>query len=329
MEECQHLEQAEEQDVTALFEELKRLPPGRVYAGRAHWSAQEWGTNYATGCTRIQSRAYTEHLDVMGSFYSTYSLTSDVLNEFDDTRLEQYNLFNVRYVIAPVGQTFPDFVKPLQQFGRHQLYQVETTGYFDLVGSELAFAGTKTAFMPAASSWLASGLPKAKQHPIVSLGGPSREIPTLLSEAPEIMSKAEFSVGPNRGRVIVEDIGSNYFSADVAVERESVLLLKASYHPNWRATVDGIETDTVMLIPSFVGVKLPPGDHQVWIEYRPRQLRTVLLLLGLLILPLIAVAEIRGKSIPNLYQVPVLGRFSTLIKRHYLRLVSKTADNSS
>jgi len=53
------------------------------------------------------------------------------------------------------------------------------------------------------------------------------------------------------------------------VERESMLRLKATYHPDWRATVDGVKTDMVMLMPSFVGARLPPGDHKVRIEYRP------------------------------------------------------------
>ncbi len=91
--------------------------------------------------------------------------------------------------------------------------------------------------------------------------------------------------GPSRGTVLSEKIGNDYFSAEVAVERESMLLLKATYHPNWRATVDGVETDTVMLMPSFVGIELSPGNHSVRIEYRPRRLRMILLGLGLLTLP--------------------------------------------
>ena len=83
------------------------------------------------------------------------------------------------------------------------------------------------------------------------------------------------------------------------MERESTLLLKASYHPNWRAIVDGIETDTVMLMPGFVGVKLPPGDHRVLMEYKSRRLRTTLLVLGLLILPLTAIGESRGRLISD------------------------------
>ena len=51
--------------------------------------------------------------------------------------------------------------------------------------------------------------------------------------------------------MLSEEVGSNSFAAGVRVERESWLLLKATYHPNWRATVDGVETDTVMLMPSL------------------------------------------------------------------------------
>ena len=155
--------------------------------------------------------------------------------------------------MAPEGRKFPAFVQPLQQFGRHRLYQVETTGYFDLVGSGLAFAGGKTDFYPAASSWLASGLPGVKQHPMVSIGSASQEIEHSmpLSEAVDFIPRVEASPGPPRGTVLSEDVGNNFFAAEVRVERESWLLLKATYHPNWRATVDGVETDTVMLMPSL------------------------------------------------------------------------------
>jgi len=53
-----------------------------------------------------------------------------------------------------------------------------------------------------------------------------------------------------------------------------------------------------MLMPSFIGIQLPVGDHQVRLEYRPRSLRMILLALGLLTLPLIAVGEKYGKFLP-------------------------------
>jgi hypothetical protein len=234
-----------------------------------------------------------------GRLYHALSFNSDIFRYFDETRRDLYNLYNVRYVVAPEEQMLPDFVKPLQQFGRHRLYQVETTGYFDLVGSDLAFAGGGTDFYPAASSWLASGLPGAKQHPEVLIGSTSQGIerPLPLRAAVDVIPTVKASAGPSRGAVLSEEVGSNSFAAGVRVERESWLLLKATYHPNWRATVDGVETDTVMLMPSFVGVRLLPGNHQVQLEYRSRRLRMVLLGLGLLTLPLIVISEKYGESL--------------------------------
>jgi len=311
---CQQQETAEDPDLNALFDVLDRLPPGRVYAGRFIYYEQHWGSSYFGACTLLQSRALAQGLDTTTALFHRYSLTSDVLDNFDESRPEQYNLFNIRYVIAPEGQSFPGFVRPLRQFGPHRLYEVETTGYFDLVGSEIAFAGEKDDFLPAATSWLASGLPGAKQHPVVFMGDTSAEIPTSLSEAPQAISAAAAGpLGPSRGMVFSEEIGKNHFAADVSVERESILLLKASYHPNWRAEVGGAETETLMVMPGFVGIELPPGEDSVRLDYQPRRLRTVLFILGLLTLPLIAVVEARGRFFSERLQLQ--GRFNALFKR--------------
>ena len=246
---------------------------------------------------------------MVGKIYHSFSLNSDVQVNFDEQRWDHYNLYNARYVVAPEDQLFPAFVRPLQQFGRHRLYQVETTGYFDLVGSGLEFVGGRTDFYPAASAWLASELPSTKQHPTMLVGRPAEK------DERRFKGEVESSAGPSRGTVLSEEVGSNYFVADVFVERESLLMLKATYHPNWRATVDGIKTDTVMLMPSFVGVQLPPGDHQVRLEYRPRRLRVILLGLGLLTLPLIAMSEKRGPALSSWFATGVLARISGSVKQ--------------
>ena len=303
---------AEDRALSGLFEKLDQLSPGRVFAGE-----KRWGEEYRVGYTALSFLLHGEGLDMMGDIYHRFSLTGDVMRLFDETRWDHYNLFNVRYVVAPEGQEFPDFVRPLQQFGRHRLYQVATTGYFDLVGSDLTLSGGRTDFYPAASSWLASELPTVKQHPVVLLGESSQEIEHALplSDAMDVIPRVEASAGPSRGTVLSEELGSNFFAADVTVERDSWLLLKATYHPNWRATVDGVQADTVMLMPSFVGVQLTPGEHKVLLEYRPRRLRMILLILGLLTLPLIALAEIRGEALAGWFAKSVLARISNSAKR--------------
>ena len=49
--------------------------------------------------------------------------------------------------------------------------------------------------------------------------------------------------------------------------RPSWVMLKESYAPHWRATVDGKPVKTAMLAPSFVGVPVPQGTHDVVFQY--------------------------------------------------------------
>lgn len=310
----------EDQHLSALVQKLKQLPPGRIHIGQQFARGQDRSTQYDVGQQRLiraRNRLQAEGLDMVVNSYHRFDLNVDVLENFDERRPDHYNLYNARYVVALENRRFPAFVEPMQQFGRYRLHQVETTGYFDLVGSDLAFAGDGLDLYPAASSWLASELVEVKRHPVVSIAGSFREIrsPRALSTAAEAIPKISASASPSRGEVLSEKIGGNFFSADVSVERESLLLLKATYHRNWRATVDGIEMDTVMLMPSFVGVVLPPGNHQVRIESRPRRVRVILLCLGLISFALIGICEKWGAAIVSRFRVRVRSSISGRIKR--------------
>jgi uncharacterized membrane protein YfhO len=63
-----------------------------------------------------------------------------------------------------------------------------------------------------------------------------------------------------------------------------MLVIKTSYHPNWRVAIDGHATDTFMTSPSFIGVQVPAGDHLVRAEYRSAGLKKILLMIGALAL---------------------------------------------
>lgn len=297
----------EETDLSALVEWLRQAPAGRVYAGLAG----TWGSRYRIGDAPVYALLTLAGIDNLSFLYHPWSLNGDVQVLFDEGRPEQYNLFNIRYVVAAADRSFPDFVKPVQNFGRHRLYQVETSGYFELVGSELTLVGGKREFYPVASRWLASDMPRVKQHPSLILGQAptdyARSFPLSLSEG--LIPGSFLPAEPSRGELITEMVESNSYRAAVRVERESMLMLKVTYHPNWRAYVNGLETQTVMLIPSYTGVSLPPGNHLVRFEYRPQALRSFLMLAGLVTLVLVATAERRAVALAALVQrlaVPAL-----------------------
>jgi uncharacterized membrane protein YfhO len=78
-----------------------------------------------------------------------------------------------------------------------------------------------------------------------------------------------------------------------------LLMLKTSYHPNWRATVNGIKTKPSMIMPGFTGVELTPGKHDILLEYRPRNLRKILLGTGILTLLCIPIGEKGGRVLSS------------------------------
>ena len=83
------------------------------------------------------------------------------------------------------------------------------------------------------------------------------------------------------------------FTADVRTDRACHLVLKMTYHPGWRARVNGKPAATVQLMPSFVGVELPPGRHRVELRWEPGPGKARLLAGGLFVLAALFVAERR------------------------------------
>jgi hypothetical protein len=199
----------------------------------------------------------------------------------------------VRYVVAPKDRAFPAYVRLVKDFGRFRLYTVATTGYFDLVGSNLAFVGGKQDFYPAAFRWLESDEPRVKEYPTVILSGAAvdnrRFFP--LARAGALIPWTALPAEPFRGRVVAETVGSDAYGAEVQVARASTLVLKVTYHPDWHATVDGRAARTEMVMPSYIGVQVGPGMHHVLLEYRSSPLHGLLMIVGLLTLALLAVVE--------------------------------------
>jgi hypothetical protein len=290
--------QAERQDLSALLDALHSLPPGRVYAGLP----ATWGKDVMVGATPLYALLNSAGLDTLGYLYHALSLNADIQVQFDDGLPEQYNLFNVRYVVTPCNYSVPAFYTPIGDYGDLCLYQTPTSGYFDLVGSDMGLVGKRDEFYDAASAWLSSYLVRVKQHPTITFGkaltGYAQTWP--LAQAAAAIANTPPLAGPLRGTIISEAVLSNTYEAHVEVARDSFLMLKVTYHPNWRAYVDGVAAETVMLMPSYIGVRLTPGAHSVRLAYEPGSGRPVLLGLGLLTLLLLALADWQRERVARL-----------------------------
>jgi hypothetical protein len=235
-----------------------------------------------------------EKLDALSYLYHAMSLNADIQVHFDENEPVHYNLFNVRYVVAPKERSFPAFVRPLRTFGNWTAYKVDTSGYFDLAQSDIAFYGGKENWYRANYQWLTSGLLKAKQHPSIfpsKDGGPYREWLDMGSSF-SLPSAGDLPHGGD-GRIISESVNGQVYSASVITQTPSYLLFKMTYHPYWRVLVDNVAKETVMLSPSFIGVHLDPGEHQVTLRYSPPPYKALLMILGLMTLISLFVFEKR------------------------------------
>ena len=277
-------------DLDALIAKLHSLPPGRVYAG----FAGGWGNNNRVGSIPMYSELQMAGFDMVGYLYHSLSLNSDVEAWFDDTKQYEYNLFNVRYVVAPVGQRFPSFVKPIGTFGRNVLYRVDTTGYFDLVQSPLTLTGHPDELYPAGSSWLKGAEPALKQAPRVILNSdaPSGVTTLPLSESAATVARPVGSASAPRGAILSEQVDlKGRYAATIRADEAAIVMVKVTYDPGLRVTVDGQRVEPIMLMPSFIGVPVSPGTHEVIVSYAPGTLRLWLQLLGLLTLAGTVVVE--------------------------------------
>jgi len=274
---------SEQQDLDALIAVLKSAPPGRVYAGLA----AQWGGQYRVGAVPMHAILTAHGIDNVGFLWHPWSLNGDIQVLFDERRPEQYDLFNVRYVVAPEGRTFPDFVHLMGSFGRHRLYRVDTTGYFDVVSSDRAFYADKTTFYYAASNWFASAAGSLRLHP--TLVFPRQPVPDGMAEtapltAAQYPSRQQGTSRPIFGTIEAETVEDGRYAAVVDAPNGGIVMLKATYHPGWRAYVDGAPVATRMVMPSYVGIEVAPGRHGVVVEYGPTTQRHLLQFAGILVL---------------------------------------------
>ena len=104
---------------------------------------------------------------------------------------------------------------------------------------------------------------------------------------------------PDSTSVIERDATSGRYAARVDISSPSTLLFKTSFHPGWRATVEGEQIEPLMLAPSYVGVLLPAGQSDVLIEYAAGRSRGLLMLAGVVVLALIASQRTWVRRLPQ------------------------------
>jgi hypothetical protein len=287
------------QEISDIKDTLSNLPQGRVYAGLP----ADFGNDprYKIGSVPLYAIIPQLGVDSFGFAFYAFPPSNDVRLQFNYTRPEQYNLFNIRYVLLHKTITPPDFYSKIREFNDFILYKVPTTGYFDLVDVPAVFYGDKSNFYYPNSKWLFSPLQKLKQHPIIELANKPENTFGLQVFSFEGVDEKILSdltrLQPTGGEILDETVNNNGYQVHFVVNRESYLMLKTNYHPGLDVTLDGKKVVPVMLAPGFIGIKVEPGTHQAIFSYQPPSYRLPLFVLSVLILIMLGFYQVKKSPI--------------------------------
>lgn len=271
-------------DVQAILAER----PGRVSAGLAG----RGGLEFKVGAVPFFALLTRAHFDQVSFLYHSMSLTSDIMVLRDESSLPQAIAFGVRAVVAPATQPVPAFYRLRGRHGRFAVYEVSSEGYFGLVDIASRDTGPPETAYEASAAWLSSALPA--RGIVAALGGGGDGLPTFGRWQPLPTPPAAL-LAP-RGRILAESKHGEVYSASVDLTRPCDVLVKITWDPGLRATVDGREAKLERVTPGFGAVAVPAGSHQVVVRYAPGPLRPALLLLGAGLFAVCATTIGRGRA---------------------------------
>jgi hypothetical protein len=235
--------------------------PGRMYAG----ARSNWGPTYEVGQVPMYSVLLSGSVEGVGFTRPTWSLSSPVEYRFQDANPAHYDLFDVRYTILPDTRTPPSGAVELARSGRHVLWEMPTDGFVEVVDVLPAIEAGRMNLGLRTAEWMRSPDVADGRHPAIAWEGEEAAPPT-----------------DGEGRVLDQaaDLREGWATATVEIDGQAAVLLKTSFDPRWHVTIDGREAPAWMLAPSFVGVIVPAGTHEIRFVYEPYPRYDVLLLIG-------------------------------------------------
>ena len=254
-------------DLNALVASFDDLPPGRIYAGLNN----DWLR--ALDLVPFNSARIPDILNAAGLArvakpYASLSLDADLLFSFDPAEPAMWDTFNARYAIARTGQVVPAFLVPLRTVGKYVIYAGPTSGWtaFAATTSRVGAPDDQSLFTKNLD-WLRSDAPSRKAF--VRYDYPTADVGAY--DAREWCAS---------GRVSYERMQTDRFDALLGCDGPATLVIKVTYHPNWRVTVDDRPVGTFLVSPGFIGLELPAGQHFVSAQYVSTPIKTPLLWIG-------------------------------------------------
>ncbi len=286
--------------LVAALQELEKTAPGRVFSGRGGG----WGHSFVLAETTMTMYLGNFALPTVLWLPETWSPNGDTEQYFRENFSEDYDLYNIRYVAAPANLAKTDiqpFWKMIQKNPSWNIYEVKTSGYFTAGVRPAVVASDKYSFTNVIRLWIQSSDPKndlypqlsfdTKSYPVnvglpnfkmtdeVTFQVPNGSLHNIFAEPP----KYESPYLPAGRQVAISnqtDDTDMIFTARASVPdgcTECMVILKQTFHPGWRITVDGKSVTPIITFPFFIGIPVSAGTHEIVAAYQPSAIKVVLI----------------------------------------------------
>lgn len=111
--------------------------------------------------------------------------------------------------------------------------------------------------------------------------------------------------GDEASSATLESSGTQELEIDVDAGRTSLLVIRMSFDPGWKATIDGTPVEVVPADYAILGVRVPPGSHRVRLVYSDPTIGAGLIGSGLSLLVLLLIAGFPSPT-PAVARIPVI-----------------------
>ena len=268
------------------LKERQKARPGRIYALRGNE-----GKAFQIASTPYYMQLSTYGIPTVLWLPETWSMNSDTEQFFSEDNPSHYNLYNIKYIVAPPTKKPQPFWKLLKETKEWILYETSTDGYIGVGTAPSIVSSKKTDIINLIHLWIQSDYHKQFIFPQLSMKNtlstsalaqfrmtdpvtymtPDNIIHNLFAEPPiyENPPTLEKNVQP----IILSQSSDTDMIFKTRVEISApcptcVVVLKQTYHPNWTVTVNGKKTKAIIVFPFFVGVRLEtPGTYDITFSY--------------------------------------------------------------
>jgi hypothetical protein len=149
--------------------------------------------------------------------------------------------------------------------GRYAVFDAPPYGWFEFVRTPVAVSNADyKAVRKLVTELVQRMYPKGTLPILMPDGMPAEEHAAAVAER----VAQSIDAIPIASRVLEDRAGDNQYSATVDAVGGERLVLKASYHPYWRATVDGVPTPVLHVGPNLQAIDVPAGRHEIEFRYR-------------------------------------------------------------